>query len=149
MNLEKCDYSFGETRLEMSFRFVNHTADVQFIASASTKNILFQECVRAWTHYVTGGKKLAGTEKKKILLKGKDDSAKLYSLLDELIYLLDSEGFLTTRATLAVQGAYVKGTLHGIRVKDEGFRHVKAATYADMYIRKRNSTWKAQAVLDV
>lgn len=146
----KYDYSSGENLREMSFRFVNHTADVQFIVSAPTKARLFQECIRATAHYISGEKKIRGKEKRKISVEGKDDSAKLYALLEEVIYFLDSEGFLATHAVLGIQGNEVKGTLYGVPVRAlDGFRHVKAATYADMYIRKQGRAWKAQAVLDV
>lgn len=134
----------------MTFQFLPHTADIKIVARARTKPLLFNECARALCSYVSDGKRIVPRQKKRIVIEGDDDASLLYQFLDELISLLDSARFLTVRADVTFTGATLHATCYGIRIPREStFRHVKAATYAEMKIAKMNGDWKAQVVLDV
>lgn len=134
----------------MSIRFVSHTADVQFIVRASTKPALFRECVKAFFSYAAEGRPRKSHETREVTLEGEDDGALLYQLLEELIYLVDSERFLVSDAKITFGPKKMRALLKGSRLQSSrGFRHVKAPTYAEMYVKRRASGWEAQVVLDV
>lgn len=134
----------------MTFRFLPHTADIKLVARARTKSLLFNECARALCAYVSDGRRIVPHQKKRIVVTGDDDASLLYQFLDELISLLDSTRFLTVRADITFKDNALHALCHGIRVpRDSAFRHVKAATYAEMKVTKIGTGWNARVVLDV
>ena len=134
----------------MTVRFVSHTADVQFIVRAPTKAKLFEECARAFSLCVAEGKKVSPSEKKTIALSGGDDLSLLYRFMDELVFFVDGERFLVSDARVSLVKNELKATCKGIHLaRSEGFRHVKAATYSEMYVKKQKGGWEARVVLDV
>ncbi len=134
----------------MTVRFVSHTADVQFIVRASTKAKLFEECARAFSLCVAEGKRISSREKRTIVLSGEDDLSLLYRFMDELIFFVDGERFLVSNAHVVLAKNELKAICEGIRLThSKGFRHVKAATYSEMYLKKQRGGWEARVVLDV
>lgn len=134
----------------MSTHFVNHTADIQFITRSRTKETLFEECVSAVVSYIKNNCSVRISTKKKTLFQGGDDAQLLYKLLEEVLYLIDSERFLTNKAKVAFTKGEMTATLYGSTLREaRGFHHVKAVTYADMYVKRDGLGWKAQVVLDV
>ncbi len=139
------------------FEFLEHTADIKFKAYGRTVNEAFENSVGALVSYLSGGEKIADMKKKIITIKGHDYESLLYSLLDELIFLLDAKGFIVSKSEIQVSGFNLKAKLYGDSVKNYSLDHVKAATYAEMHVKKveskqknkKISYWEIQAVLDV
>lgn len=139
------------------FEFLEHTADIKFRSYGKTIDEAFENSVLAMTSYLSGDEKILCRQKKIIRLEGHDYESLLYNLLDELIFLLDSEGFVTSRSEIRINGFDLKAELYGDSAKNYSLDHIKAATYAEMYIKKRPSrkgnmdagVWETQAVLDV
>mgnify|MGYP001563498753 FL=1 len=95
----------------------------------------------------------------------------MYNFLEELIFLLDSENFIVRKATVKIfenktgvpahsphrpnprppaPTTKLDATIYGDDVKNySGLEHVKAATYAEMHVKKTKNGWEVQAVLDV
>jgi SHS2 domain-containing protein len=135
------------------FEFLEHTADIKFRARGKTLNEAFENSVLAMSNYLSGGEKIASKTEKTISLKGHDYESLLYNLLDELVFLLDSEGFVVSKSEIHISGFALKSKLYGDSAKEYGLDHIKAATYAEMYVKKKHSNakeyWEIQAVLDV
>ena len=81
---------------------------------------------------------------------GNDKEAMLSSFIEELIYLLDADDFVVAKAKVSVKGKKLNAEIFGYDSKNyEELDHVKAATYAEMYVKKTSKGWEAQMVLDV
>ena len=85
-------------------------------------------------------------------MHGNDYESLLYNFVDELIYLLDT-GFVVSKAKIELRGFNLKAELYGDDIKKYNLEGVKAATYAEMHVKKiklkGKDIWEAQMVLDV
>lgn len=138
------------------FEFLEHTADIKFRAYGKSVEEAFENSVLALISYLAGSEKISAKEKKTISINGHDYESVLYSLLDELVFLLDAEGFVASRSKISLNKFELKAEVWGDRAKNYDLDHIKAATYAEMHIKKmvpkqKNSKeyWEVQAVLDV
>jgi len=157
--------------------FLEHTADIKFRAYGRSLNGVFENCALAVSEILSRGKKINNIKSKKIKLKGKDNESLLYSFLDELIYLLDAKNFVVAKANVKIRATtfrkssrspkgeniILKAEVFGDDTKNyENLDHIKAATYAEMYVKKlqppagsrspaikKRWKWEAQVVVDV
>ena len=139
----------------MKFKTLEHTADIKFQVEANNLEELFDGVAQVFSHQITRGVKISGNLKKKIKLEGKDNEEILYKFLDELIFFLDANGFLVSSAKVKITKINsarkkLEGVLLGTDAsKYNGLDHIKAATYAEMFVKKKKTGWTAQFVLDV
>lgn len=134
----------------MKYKFIEHTADIKFKSYGKSLNEVFENAVLAIAEYISRGKEVKSAKKKLIKLKGTDINSLLYNFLDELIYLLDADFFITAKAKVSIKGLNLKAELFGDNASNyKNLDHIKAATYSEMHIKKTRSGWEAQAVMDV
>ena len=131
------------------FVFLEHMADIQFAAFGLTLDEVFSNCVLAVASYVNGGKTIHSSKGKVVEVQGQDKESLLCNFLDEILYLMDSEHFVTSRAEITLRGNNLKAELYGDDTKNYTLSHIKAATYAEMEIKKNENGWVAQVVMDV
>ena len=134
----------------MKYKFLPHTADIKFRAYGKSLNGLFENCALAFSNHLSRGSKIKSIVKKNFSLEEKDLPALLYSFLDELIYLLDAEDFVVSKAGVSIEGTKLKAEVYGDDVENyQDLDHINAATYSEMYVKKKLFGWEAQVVLDV
>lgn len=133
----------------MTFKFIEHQADISFIAKAKTKEKLFSECIKAFSDYVSGGKKSLISEKIKFSIKGKDDQELLYKLIEEAIYLMDAKGLLVKSIKAKFSNKTLNGVMDASKIRGSSYVAIKSPTYAEMYVKKFFKGWEACVVLDV
>lgn len=134
----------------MKYKFLEHTADIKFKVYGKTLNEIFENAVLALSEYLSRGEKIKSKKGKVVDVSGSDLESLFYNFLDELIYLLDAENFIVAKAKVTLRGYNLHAELYGdssANYKD--LDQVKAATYAEMYIKKTQDGFEAQAVLDV
>lgn len=135
------------------FEFLPHTADVKFRIYGKTLNEIFENSALAFSKILARGEKVNPKIKETILLEGpKDNEGFLYEFLDELIALVDIDNFITAKAKVDYnpQLKQLKAIIYGDKAKNyKELESIKAATYAEMYIKKTPEGYEAQAVLDV
>jgi len=137
------------------YTFLEHTADIKFRVYGKNLNGVFENCALAFCEIIGRGEKIRNVKKKKIKLEGEDKESLLYNFIDELIYLLDAKSFLVCKAKVKVKcekkGLKLEGEVYGDSAGNyKDLDHVKAATYAEMYVKqKRSGEWEAQVVVDV
>ncbi len=134
---------------DKKFEFLEHTADLKFRVYGSTINEIFENTVLAISIYISPDKKIASKKGKVIEAHGKDHESLFYNFIDEILFLIDSEGFVPAKAEVTMMGYNLKAELYGDSAKNYEIKQIKAATYAEMYIKKTRSGFEAQAVLDV
>src|SRR3989344_1783520 len=140
------------------FKFLDHTADIKFVAHGKSCEEVFENSAYATLHSIYSEKKKVEKKKEKdIIVKGKDLKSLLYNFLDEIIYLIDSEGFLTgeidgLKIVKEKTGQYVLHCkLFGDNAENyKNLDHIKSVTYSEMIIEEdKNKNWLIQVVLDV
>jgi len=152
----------------MAIKFLPHTADIKFQASGPTLEKAFEESAKAMFQSMCKDK-IAKKIKKQISVKGTDKENLLYNFLEELLFLLDTEGFFLSKTKVKISKA--KGSdnntkdstkgggagtfsltadLHGDDVsKYPANLDVKAITYNQMFVKKQGDKFICQVVLDV
>lgn len=137
----------------MKYKFLEHTADIKFKVFGKTVEEIFENSVLAISDFMTKGKKIDNKLKKEIEISGKDYEKIFYLFIDELIFLLDTQGFIASNAKIKIdknKNIKLKAILFGENAKK--YKHldsIKSATYSEMYIKKIKTGWEAQAVVDV
>ena len=134
----------------MKYKFLEHTGDIKFQAYGKTLNEVFENSVIAVSYYISRGKKIKSSKGKVIDVSGNDLESLFYNFLDELIYLIDADNFIVAKAKITARGNNLHAELFGDDASNyKDLDQIKAATYAEMYIKKTAAGWEAQAVLDV
>ena len=132
------------------FEFLEHTADIKIKTHGKSLSGIFQNFTLAVSEYLAKENKIKPVLSKKVKLKAENTESLLYDFLDHLIYLLDAKNFVVKRARVRVKNNKLEGEVFGDKASNyEGLDHIKAATYAEMYIKKKKSGWESQVVLDV
>jgi SHS2 domain-containing protein len=123
----------------------SHTAEVELYIEAPTEDGVFAEAADALGRLVERDRGGVATSHE-LELEARDRGALLVDLLEELIYLADSEGFVPDEATIEL-GDNLRVRVDGRRTEIEPL--VKAATYHGLEFARRGETWQARVVLDV
>ena len=134
------------------FIFLEHTADIKFKSFGLSIEEVFENSALAFSSYVASDSKIKSKKSKKFSIESDNLESLLYNFLDELIFLLDAQDFIVSSAKVKIKGMKLTASLKGDSTKKYNLNHVKAATYAEMYIKKNSKdskSWEAQVVLDV
>ena len=136
--------------MKAGFEFIEHAADIKMRTYGPRIESVFVEAVHAFCAYVTKGKRIQKDKRKEFTLESADKQELLYTFLDELVYLLDAEDFIVADAAVIIKDNNLKAVLYGDAASNyRELSHVKAATYAEIYVKQVKEGWEAQAVLDV
>jgi SHS2 domain-containing protein len=138
----------------MPHKFLPHTADVKFLASGQTLENAFTSAADALNETIRGDIKILSQHESTFEVQGKDLENLLYNFLEEFLFLLDAQDFLTAEIkeiSIDQVNFQIKCTVIGDKAVNYKFTNdVKAITYNDMFVKQnKKGTWQAQAVLDV
>jgi len=135
----------------MSYRFLEHTADVKFRAEGATIEEMFVEAAGALNETIRGNIMVLKLIEKSFEIKGKDRESLLYGFLEEILVLLDSEDFLVSEfKDISIVGDEIRCVVIGDKAENYKFTNdVKAVTYSDMFVKETEKGWECQVVLDV
>ncbi len=139
------------------YEFLEHTADAKFRAFGEDLSELFRNAAEATFAVITDVKKVKRRLRFPLRVAAASKEAALFDFLDQLLFLLDTEGLLVRdvegiRVTRNCDSTYlVTGTVVGDRHKGYDVAgNVKAVTYNDMYVRLRSEGgWECQVVVDL
>ena len=134
----------------MKYKFLEHSGDIKFQAYGKTLNEVFENAVLAFSNYISRDKKIKSSKGKIVDVSGSDIESLFYNFLDELIYLFDAQNFIAANAKITIRGYNLHAEIFGDDASNyKELDQIKAATYAEMYVKKTANGWEAQAVLDV
>lgn len=138
------------------FKFLEHTADVKFLAFGKTLEEAFENSALALTHVICEEKiKKKKNEKISKQIEGTDIQGVLQNFLEDFLFLFETKRFLLSSVKkLKIEKKSGAFFLHCEIAGDDAKNyklnsHVKAVTYNDMFIKKEKGIWKCQVVLDV
>jgi len=135
----------------MKFKFFEHTADIKFQSYGKNLKEAFENAALA-TFTVMYKGKVKARKKKKIKVKGRDLESLLYNFLEELLFLLDSEGFFLSEVKVKIDEKKLElvGEIKGDKAENYPISlDVKAVTYNEMFVKKKREGYICQVVLDV
>ena len=126
-------------------------ADVKFRAKGSTIEKAFISAADALNETIRGDIKILEQQEKSFEIEGKDAESLLYNFLEEFLFLLDAEDFLTARVkSISIKQNKLSCVIVGDSAEHYKFTNdVKAVTYNDMFVREENGKFICQVVLDV
>lgn len=140
-----------EIIFKMKYKFLEHTADVKFQAEGKTMEEAFENSSLALKEIISKKIKIKAVIKKKINVEGKDKEALLYNFLEEFLFLLDAEDFLLSDIeNIKIDGEVLRAEIIGDKASNYKFTNdVKAITYHEMFVRKKDEGFVCQVVVDV
>jgi SHS2 domain-containing protein len=130
----------------VTYEWRDHTAEVELLVRAASPEDVFREAADAFGRFVeldSGGEPATRAFK----LEGRDRATLLVALLEELIYLADTEGLVPDDLAVELSGNDLRVKLLGRRTSVQPI--VKAATYHDLVFHRTDGLWEARVILDV
>ncbi|WP_234554540.1 archease [Thermus caliditerrae] len=134
---------------------LDHTADVGFALEAESLEGLFQAALQGLLSAMFQSPPKGGRRRRRMALEAEDLETLLVRYLNELIYLIQTKGFVPGKARVRVvptgNGFRLEATLVGEPFQEAfGFQgEVKSATFHGLQVREEGGRWQAQVILDV
>ncbi len=142
--------------MKKPYEFLEHTADVKIRAYGKTLGEAFKNTAIATTAVMTDIKQVKETEEKKIRITANDRESLLYDFLQEMLYLLDTEGYLAKSVKrIKIQETKTGYELTATLIGDHAQRgydvhtYIKAVTYNEMEINENEKGVTIQLVHDI
>ncbi len=134
----------------MKYRFVDHTADIAFEVYGKNLSELIENASYAFYEAFVYVEKISSDTDKKVEIEAENEDMLLYSWLNELLYLFDTEFFAAKKVSVVVSGYSAKGELVGGRFTSELVKvEPKAITMHKFKVEKVDGGYKAFVVIDI
>jgi SHS2 domain-containing protein len=139
-------------------RMLDHTADVGFeVVEAPTLENLFDEARQALLMTVFEEPPERGEDEDSIRLSAPDLETLLVRWINELVFLIQGDGFVPTGAKMRIEEAdegdfFLEARLTGASLDLEGHGwqgEIKSATFHGLEVTRGSSGWHARVILDV
>jgi SHS2 domain-containing protein len=136
------------------YELLEHTADAKFRAYGENRQEVFANAVQGMTAIIADPAQLDRSIVLNIGVKASTMQGLLFDLLDELLFLHDTQNFIAACAEnltiIERDGKFIlDATLRG----DEATKwpgNLKAVTYSEMLVHEQpDGTWVIQAVIDI
>ncbi|HHE36605.1 MAG TPA: archease [Candidatus Woesearchaeota archaeon] len=139
----------------MRYEYLDHTADLKIRAYGGTLEEAFINTVIGAFDFLTDTSKVERTIKKKISITANRINSLLYDFLEELLFLLDTEGFILAEIKdmriIEGEGTFsLSCTALGDKYKRYEVKgNIKSVTYSEMSIKKYQGEYVIEVVLDI
>jgi SHS2 domain-containing protein len=134
------------------FEFFDHTADAEFKAYGFSMEEAFSNSALALVSCMFDLDSLSKADTKGIQVEGSDDKSLLYAFLEEILFILDTDSFITSEVTsMRIEGNKATAILSGCKMTPDRKTHgeVKAITYNSMEIGKEKDIYFVRVVVDM
>ena len=135
------------------YEFFEHTGDVGIKVYGKTHRDLFQNAFKAFFAVLTYPEQIKPSQKKMISVKNEDWERLLVSWLSEYLYLFETDRWLfrtceiqfldENRVQAIGWGEKFNSERHEIKTE------IKAVTYHQLSIQKKNDLWETKIILDI
>ena len=137
----------------MKYEFINHTADLGIKVRGKTLKELFENTAWSMFDIITNLDKVKARKSFKIKIKAIDREDLLINWLRDLLYRFNGENYLLKEFKVENIG---ESSLEG-KVKGEKLnlsyhtlkREIKAVTYNNPEVEKKDKYWEAQVIFDI
>lgn len=134
---------------------LDHTADLGFKVRAASLEGVFLGGLEGLVRTIFQNPPRGGKRRRRLALEAEDLEGLLVRWLNELVYLIQTKGFVPATGRVRVEGREgryrLEASLRG-EAFQEGFGfqgEVKGVTYHGLWIRPEGQGWAAQVILDV
>jgi SHS2 domain-containing protein len=138
--------------MSKSYEYLDHTADVLFIAKASNLEDLFEQCALAVENTQVEVKLIEPKIKREINLEAKSNEDLLFEFLDELLFYKDSERLIFSKFEFKIENNKLKCTAWGDEIdfdKHDPKVDVKAITMHMFELKKTDTGFEAKVLIDI
>ena len=126
----------------MSYKVLDHATDAFIEVTASSLTEAFKVAGDSVVDIILDNSKIEEKKERNIVVKGKDLNYLLYNWLEDLIYLIITEGFAIKKLDITVEkneeytiSAQISG--EDIDIKKHGFKvEIKSPTFHEMDIKQ-------------
>ena len=142
----------------MDYKIIeDHTADIGFKVTAETLPAAFEKSAFALTDIMTDVAKIDAKRSIEIDLTSEDLESLLFDFLTELLYKFDTDGFVSKEVHVQQleksDGSYkltanISGDTFDLK-KHDAKMEIKAITYHQMKIEKKENKWHIQVIVDI
>jgi SHS2 domain-containing protein len=135
----------------VKYKYLEHTADAKFRAYGKNFEEAISNAVTAMFGMLTDIEKVKPKIKRKIEIKAENMKSLVYDFLDELLFLLDTEGIIFTHLeNVEFKEFSIKATAVGDSYKNYDISgNIKSMTYNDMVVEDKNGRFIIQCVVDI
>ena len=139
----------------MDFKYIEHTADAEFIAYGRTEDETFVNAARAMANLVIDPANVKPEVEKSVELQGDALDTLLYDWLSELLYIFDVDHLVFSRFEAHIEQQRCQFLLkakafgESISHHPDVFMHIKAVTFHDLRFEKKDNLYEAQVLLDI
>jgi SHS2 domain-containing protein len=136
-----------------AWELLEHTADVGIRARGDDATRLFENAAAAMLAIAFNPASVAEREQREFSADGGDREMLLANFLDEVLWLIDGEGWLPHRVSVKeISEARVRAEAFGER--RDASRHemrtiIKAVTLHQLAVRQRPGAWEAEVYFDI
>ena len=133
----------------MTYRVLEHTADIGIEATAPDIPTLFSEAVRATAAVILDADPPAGTDDLAVAAEADAVETLLAELLTEALWRFESTGSLPVGAELEVSATTAAGKFRMLKEVAVGGPAIKAVTYHQLSVECAGDEWRARVYFDV
>jgi SHS2 domain-containing protein len=135
------------------YRIIEHTADTGFEVRGNSQKQVFETAALAFFHLMWRIGSTMDNPPEAIEVTGCDVKELLVNFLEEFLYLYDAKGFVCSQLkveTVTDTKVCAKAWLQQFNdTRDQALLGVKAVTYHQLYIGKKDHQWLAKIFLDI
>ena len=137
------------------YEFLSHTADTKLVAFGKNIEEAFSNAAIGLTSLLTEVDKIKPLIKKEVKKESKKKETLLYEFLEELLFLLDAEGFILNKVEkIKIRQDKDKYKLEAVLAGDEVKKYkthgdIKAITYHEMLIKQEKDKVRIEVVPDI
>jgi SHS2 domain-containing protein len=142
----------------VSYRYLDHTADVAVELRAPTREALFADALAAFTDTTTDPGTVESKDAVRIEVEADDAESLLVEWLGELVYRFEVDGMLFREAEVALEDAGDGALRLTAEARGERYDpdrhpsrvHVKAITWHGLEVRRESDgSWYGQVIFDI
>jgi SHS2 domain-containing protein len=135
------------------YQIIDHTADLGIIVKGPDVKQLFIHAARAMTDLMVKGGLSDKIATKDVLVEGEDFSDLMVRWLGEILYLFEGENLIVDSIEVkSISPVQLKSTLTLTGFKPDNhqvLREIKAVTYHQIAVDKRDDGWEARVIFDI
>jgi len=142
--------------MKPSYQYLEHTADVLFIAKGNTPAEMFEQAGLAVEETMINLKKVSPAKKIKIKKENTKIDSLLFDFLDELVFLKDYKQLVFSKFEVNIEEKKKKFKLdalaYGEKIDNEKHEpkvDIKAVTMHMFKVEKSKAGWQAQVLVDI
>lgn len=135
------------------YRFIDHTADIAFEVEAESFEKLLEDATMAFYSAFTYLDEIDESKVVEIVVEEQNPDLLLFSWLNELLYIFDTDHFAGRRVEIHVTENNIlkaEGKIRGGKISPEKVRlEPKAITLHNFKVEKTGKGWRAFVVVDI